>query len=135
MCVPLRRFPSSGKFLHVIAVLALRDTVAHQSWGPISVLFNQGIHKVLANSSELSGCEDPQTLQHCRVFSDVQECYRAVIPASSCPLLHKGASLTTPGRPQTRHRPDRKEGGVLKENDSPEVVLLFTNSCFYYIWK
>ena len=51
---------------------------------------------VLADSSELSGCEDPQALQHCDVFSDVQECYRAVIPASSCPLLHKGASLTRP---------------------------------------
>lgn len=71
---------------------------------------------VLVNSSEISGCEDPQALQHCRVFWDVQECYRAVIPAS-CPLLHKGALTDKAQQPQIRHRPDRKEGGVLKEND------------------
>ena len=91
---------------------------------------------VLADFSELGGCEDPQTLQHGRGFLTVQDATEGVIAASSCELLRKGASPTRTGPPHVRHRADRKEGVALRENNSPKVfLLLLTYHCFYYIWK
>ena len=60
-------------------------------------------------------CSPPGSSIHGIFQARVLECYRAVIPASSCPLLHKGASLMRPGQPQIRHRPDRRKEVSLRK--------------------
>ena len=119
-----------SRFSHV-RLCATPKTAAHQA--PLSLGFSRQEHwsglpfpspmhesesEVAQSCPTLSDpidCSPPGSSIHGIFQARVLECYRAVIPASSCPLLHKGASLMRPGRPQIRHRPDRRKEVSLRK--------------------